>query len=310
MINIAKIRKKAKETSSKKKNVQKKSKKRSAQKQTAQKKEQNVKKKSSTPKKDEKLHQEIDTKKLDVEINSQKEYKHFDEKETRTEKQLPEQKPVEETIAPEPIPKESFPEFQDVYAQRLLPQEIMARLLSVPRVSDRFAVQTKTGEWFFTQEQMREGRESLLLFQLAGEWYALPLSVIREIVRIRPITRIPGAPDDVLGVMNLRGNIIIVIDSYKRLGLPEPAQFSKRHRVVVVEQDGELVGFVVEHKNRVAYIRDMASESPPLHIPKEKALYIQRLFLYEEQVVSYLALQQFLQLGVEHEVPILTHERT
>lgn len=69
----------------------------------------------------------------------------------------------------------------------------------------------------------RGGSEHLVL-RLGEERYAFPVCVVREIVAPRPITPVPRAPSVVLGVMNLRGRIVPVIDLRRRLGLPESAR--------------------------------------------------------------------------------------
>jgi purine-binding chemotaxis protein CheW len=59
-----------------------------------------------------------------------------------------------------------------------------------------------------------------LLLPLAADWYALELTSVREIVPAPPVTPLPGAPIEVLGVFNLRGDVIPVLDTAALLGLP------------------------------------------------------------------------------------------
>jgi purine-binding chemotaxis protein CheW len=76
-----------------------------------------------------------------------------------------------------------------------------------------------------------------------GEQYALPVAGVREIATLGTITPVPGAPAEVLGIWNLRGDVIAAIDLGAVLGL-EPAAESSR---IVVAEDGELhAGLVVE----------------------------------------------------------------
>ncbi len=60
----------------------------------------------------------------------------------------------------------------------------------------------------------------LVAFQLGEETYGVDISQVEEIIRLQPITKVPGAPDFVEGVINLRGRVIPVIDLRKRFHLP------------------------------------------------------------------------------------------
>ena len=75
---------------------------------------------------------------------------------------------------------------------------------------------------------------SLLLFRLADEHYTAPSSCVREILRYRPITGVPGAPPTLPGVLNHRGVILPVVDLRLVLGLPAQEQ-TRATRLVVVQ---------------------------------------------------------------------------
>ncbi len=91
-----------------------------------------------------------------------------------------------------------------------------------------------------------EFARELLAVQLAGAGYALPVERVREIVRLRPITRVPGVPASVCGVISLRGEVFQVVDLRVRLGLP-PADATLRRRIVVLHgEDGCTAGLLVD----------------------------------------------------------------
>ena len=91
-------------------------------------------------------------------------------------------------------------------------------------------------------EEMRQ----LLVFQVADASYALPVECVREIVRQRATTPIPRAPEDVCGVISLRGEILQVIDLRRRIGL-EPSAPTRRARIVVVQaEDSGVAGLLVD----------------------------------------------------------------
>jgi purine-binding chemotaxis protein CheW len=98
----------------------------------------------------------------------------------------------------------------------------------------------------------------LLTFELAGAPYAVPVECVREIVRIRPVTPIPRVPDDVRGVISLRGEIVQVIDLRRRLGLAavEPTRSS---RIIVVNAgDADVAGVLVDAVTEVLRVGEEA----------------------------------------------------
>jgi purine-binding chemotaxis protein CheW len=79
-----------------------------------------------------------------------------------------------------------------------------------------------------------------------GEHYALPVEGVREIARRDRITPVPGAPDTVLGVWNLRGDVIAAVDLATMLGLGLAAGAEEEGRIVVAEEGGLRAGLAVE----------------------------------------------------------------
>lgn len=96
------------------------------------------------------------------------------------------------------------------------------------------------------EEAVRE----FLSFTLATESYALPLSAIREILKPPPITEVPRAPRDVLGIISVRGRITTVIDLRRRIRLEECAP-DKHTRVLLVDSGSEVMGLLVDRVMQV-----------------------------------------------------------
>ena len=106
-------------------------------------------------------------------------------------------------------------------------------------------------------ESLDEVRQ-LLSFELAGAPYAVPVERVREIVRMRPVTPVPRTPDEVRGVISLRGEMIELIDLRRRLSLGsiEP---SRRTRIIVVKtNDEEVVGLLVDAVREVLRVAEDA----------------------------------------------------
>lgn len=127
------------------------------------------------------------------------------------------------------------------------------------------ATQTAPGA---TLEQLRhttqavpneDQEEQVVIFTLGDEHYAVNIGDVWEINTMQEITRIPRAPDFIEGVINLRGEIIPVMDLRKRLGLP-PRAANKNTRIMVVQSVHNRLGLIVDGVREVMKIRHSAVE--------------------------------------------------
>jgi purine-binding chemotaxis protein CheW len=84
----------------------------------------------------------------------------------------------------------------------------------------------------------------VLLFRLASRMYGCNLSAIREIVPYRKATRLPGAPDYVSGIINLRGTIMTVVHLGRRLGVSDETK--PEGSIILVEYHSKCMGFEVD----------------------------------------------------------------
>jgi purine-binding chemotaxis protein CheW len=101
-----------------------------------------------------------------------------------------------------------------------------------------------------------------LVFALGGEEYAVDVTRVREIIGAMPITRVPCMPEAVLGVINLRGKIIPVVDLRVRFGL-EAVDHGQRTCIIIVQAAGAEFGAVVDRVAEVAAITADEIEDPP-----------------------------------------------
>lgn len=113
----------------------------------------------------------------------------------------------------------------------------------------------------YDEERVAEQQNTLLVFDLVGEYCGLPVNLVREIVHVPPrITRVPNAPDYVRGVINLRGTVIPVLDCAMKMG-NTPSQGTAESRIVVAEFEEVLFGVLVDAVREVRTIPDSLVEA-------------------------------------------------
>ncbi len=100
-------------------------------------------------------------------------------------------------------------------------------------------------------------------FRLADETYGINVTQTQEVLRITEIAPVPGAPPFVLGIINLRGNVVTVIDMRMRLGLPTK-EIDDASRIVILEgEDDEIAGILVDSIAEVVELNEYNIEPPP-----------------------------------------------
>ena len=85
----------------------------------------------------------------------------------------------------------------------------------------------------------------LVTFRLKDETYGINVMQVQEVLRITEIAPVPGAPGYVLGIINLRGNVVTVIDTRTRFGLPT-TELDDASRIVIIESEQQVVGILVD----------------------------------------------------------------
>ena len=97
---------------------------------------------------------------------------------------------------------------------------------------------------------------------------------VQEVLRYTDIAPVPGAPMYVLGIINLRGNVVTVIDTRARFGLP-PSDISENSRIVIIEADKQVIGILVDSVAEVVYLRASEIDTAPNVGTDESAKFIQ-----------------------------------
>ena len=98
--------------------------------------------------------------------------------------------------------------------------------------------------------------------RVAGEDYALPIADVLEVAEVGEITPVPGAGAAVLGVQNLRGQVLTVVDLATVFGLGA----SRAERIVIAEHDGRRAGLAVDSVTGVEHLPEASEEIESRHL--------------------------------------------
>lgn len=133
----------------------------------------------------------------------------------------------------------------------------------------------------------------LLSFQLAQETYAIRLTLVQQIIKLREITMVPRAPDYILGVISLRGMIIPIFDLRRRLGLAQRAP-ARENRIIVVGQGTKSIGLIVDRVHQVVRIPATGMEPPPAILAGLESEYLEGIGRSEGRMLIILNLDKVL----------------
>lgn len=147
--------------------------------------------------------------------------------------------------------------------------------------------------------QIDDQRVELLVFEISRERYAVEIEQIREITRARAYTHVPNADRSVIGIISLRGTIVTILDVRTRLGHRQAAASDDDTRIIVVEQQNEIAGFVVDRVYRVLAIDRSTIEANPVVSPSEQSRYIRGVFRYNDRITILLDMNRLLEQGGE-----------
>lgn len=140
----------------------------------------------------------------------------------------------------------------------------------------------------------QKGNERFLCFMLANEEYAMPLLSVKEVIAVPEITPVPQTPPYFLGILNLRGQVISLIDLRIKLGI-KPSNTSE-NAVIICEVPGFSMGVVVDSIESVLAIQaGQKVEKPDLNHAKASK-FITGVYQKEERLVLMLDIEKTLDL--------------
>lgn len=130
-------------------------------------------------------------------------------------------------------------------------------------------------------------------FRLEGETYGINVMQVQEVLRYSEIAPVPGAPPYVLGIINLRGNVVTVIDTRHRFGLAD-GKVTDNTRIVIIETDNHVIGIMVDSVAEVVYLNQSEIETAPNVGNEESAKFIQGVCHKNDELLILIDLNKLL----------------
>ena len=143
-----------------------------------------------------------------------------------------------------------------------------------------------------------EVEQVFVTLTVADQLCGVPVLGVRDILGEQSITRIPLAPPEIAGSLNLRGRIVTAIDLRRRLNLPPPPEGQKRMSVVA-EQGGELYALLVDQVSEVMSLKASAFERNPPTLGASWSAFSTGIYRLDGRLLVVLDVARLLDLSKE-----------
>ena len=137
-------------------------------------------------------------------------------------------------------------------------------------------------------------RISILSFRLGGELYGVELTCLAETRQSVPLRHVPCAPPHLVGIINLRGELLPVVDICPILGLPQQQLHTTVPALLVLSLKENKITFVVDRAENILTFQTKEIHPPPLSLESERAHFIRGVFLVDGRALSLLEMDNLL----------------
>ena len=143
-------------------------------------------------------------------------------------------------------------------------------------------------------ELVAADNNEFVTFRLFGQLLGIPVLVVHDVLNAQKITRIPLAPESVVGVLNLRGKIVTAIDLRIHLGFPHRQEDDPPPMSVVVEQNGEPYSLLVDSVGEVISVSNQEFESNPVTLDDRLRAVSQGIYRQEKDLLVIIDVDKLL----------------
>ena len=145
------------------------------------------------------------------------------------------------------------------------------------------------------EQQVRETSNTFLVstFFMGDTVWGINILKAQEVIRIVDVTRVHHAPDYIVGIINLRGKIVTIIDLAKKLNLTK-LTITPISRIIIVQWKNEYIGFLVDKVSDVISAQKEKLIPPPSNINGTQGKYFEGVYQEDKQLIAILDVDQVL----------------
>lgn len=150
-------------------------------------------------------------------------------------------------------------------------------------------MQQSGNEMTYAAKALTQGRE-LIAFRIGDQEFCVNIMSVREIRGWTPVTPMPHAPRYVLGIINLRGAVLPIIDLSLRLGM-KPAEPTVRHVIIVAQVGAKIVGLLVDAVSDILTVTDEKVQATPDIANELEKNYARGILAIEGRMICMIELE-------------------
>ena len=152
-----------------------------------------------------------------------------------------------------------------------------------------------TDEDLFGEEKRgEEASEQFIIFRLEDEWFAFRSIEVREVLKVKEITYLPGMPSHIAGVTSIRGTIVLVVQPKQLLQLPHSSGIQPRY-ILIVNHNDYLQGLLADEVTEVLSISQQSLAPPPALLQSGEKKMVQNIFYWMGHLIAVLEIQNLIE---------------
>ncbi|HEY5305829.1 MAG TPA: chemotaxis protein CheW [Pseudolabrys sp.] len=147
-----------------------------------------------------------------------------------------------------------------------------------------------------SSENIQQNLTEYVTAMIGGQLFGLPIVRVQDVFMPERLTRVPLAPPEIAGILNLRGRIVTLIDLRRRFGLDERAD-GEASMAIGVEQRNESYGLLIDSVGEVLKLDDAAREPNPINLDARLARVAAGIHRLDGQLLIIVDVDRVLDLG-------------
>lgn len=142
-------------------------------------------------------------------------------------------------------------------------------------------------------KQVKASNNQYVVFKLGEEYYGIDIFKVKTIEKVSQYTRVPNSVNYILGVINLRGEVVPVMDIRKRLGL-NAKETTSNSRIIIVNNEDITIGLLVDSSSEVVQLNDDEMDTPPAIGDSISSKYVEAIGKKNDRMIILLNFENIL----------------